>query len=217
VNIYVVTEGNTEKIVYNKWIPQINDSLTPADSIFEITDNNFYIVSGRGYPQYFDTVENAIQDVNDNEEFDRLVICIDSENMTLQEKRDEVESFVHSFPCRVDTKIIIQHFCFEAWALGNKQVVRTRPRSTVLEAYKAIYNVRAHDPEDLPDHSRKSLSRVEFAKKYLNEAFLDKYRKAYRKSNPEPIQNKKYFQQLNSRFDKTGHIASFSEFISAFS
>jgi hypothetical protein len=94
VNIYVVTEGKVESIVYRYWIPFVNPCLSQVDDFTKMRENNFYIVSGMGYPDYLDIIENAILDINNMRKFDRLVISIDSENMTRQEKYDEIGAFV---------------------------------------------------------------------------------------------------------------------------
>src|SRR5262245_58688133 len=122
MNIYVVVEGRVvEKAVYTVWIPEINNALVPAALPADVVgDNRFIILSGNGYPQYFDTIRAALEDVASSNTFQRLVICIDSEDMTLEEKRAEVIAFVEGTEYRhVDYRVVVQHFCFETWALGN--------------------------------------------------------------------------------------------------
>jgi len=53
VNIYVVTEGESEAIVYRHWIPLINEKLKALDNISDISANGFYIISGKGFPYYY--------------------------------------------------------------------------------------------------------------------------------------------------------------------
>ncbi len=38
MNVYVVTEGKTESIVYKSWIPLVNPMLSPVNYITEVTD-----------------------------------------------------------------------------------------------------------------------------------------------------------------------------------
>src|SRR6266853_4222052 len=113
MNVYVVVEGRvSEKAVYTAWIPLINNALTVAPYIDDVVDNNFFVVSGNGYPQYFDTIGRALDDVATGNTFDRLVICIDSEDMTLAEKYAEVVNVVQgSGYGYLDYRVVVQHFC----------------------------------------------------------------------------------------------------------
>ncbi len=85
MNVYVVVEGKGDRIVYRSWIPLVNPDLRSVDSISEVTRDNFYIVSGMGYPHYFEIIDNAISDVNSPGSFDRLVVSVDSEDMNCEE------------------------------------------------------------------------------------------------------------------------------------
>ena len=139
MNIYIVTEGDAEEKIYKRWIPFVNPALSPVDQIKNVTNNHFFIVSGKGYPQYFDMVENGIDDVNQLTVFDRLVISVDSEEMTKAEKHAEVLGVISNMQCRVEVRIIIQHFCFESWGLGNRRIIRINPQTPRLRMYKALY------------------------------------------------------------------------------
>ena len=115
MNVYVVVEGRVvEKAAYRVWIPQVNNALTYAALPPDVVgDNRFLIVSGNGYPQYFEVIRRALEDVAADNTFQRLVICIDSEDMTLAEKRTEVEQFIQETEyAYVDYRIVVQHFCF---------------------------------------------------------------------------------------------------------
>ena len=217
MNIYVVTEGKVESIVYRYWIPFVNPCLSQVDDFTKVYGNNFYIVSGMGYPDYLDIIENAILDINNMRKFDRLVISIDSENMTRQEKYDEIGAFVLHKPCTAEIRIVVQHFCFEAWALGNRRIVRPHPTSSRLREYKQLFDVRSRDPELLPHKLDENLNRAQFAEKYLRLALNDKFRNlTYTKNNPQAVVHDKYFAQVKNRLRDTGHIASFDDFLRAF-
>src|SRR6266446_1602995 len=167
MNIYLVTEGKVESIVYRNWIPFVNPYLPEVGDFIKVHENNFYIVSGMGYPDYLDIIENAILDINNSGKFDRLVISVDSENMTKQEKYDEINAFVLHKPCVAEIRIVVQHFCFEAWALGNRRIVRPHPTSSRLREYKQLFDVRSRDPEFLPHKPDENLNRAQFAEKSL--------------------------------------------------
>ena len=218
MNIYIVTEGITESIVYKKWIPQINPALSAVSTISDVDQNKFFIVSSMGYPFYFETIANAIEDVNHLKKFDRLVITIDSEEMSRIQKYDEVADFVRSHPCRFNPRIVVQHFCFETWALGNRKIISPVPENRRLRQYKKFFDVRQFDPELLPALPEEEMNRAQFAEKYLRLALNDRYPTlTYSKANPKALLHTTYLEQVRLRATKTNHIDSFHEFLRAFS
>jgi hypothetical protein len=218
MNILIVVEGEvSEKKVYRHWVPLVNPELSYADHVSMIEKDNFSIISGGGYPQYFEVISSAIEDVNFYHNIDRLVISIDSEELSYEEKLNEINSFLYSYRCRTETRIIIQHFCLETWALGNRIIIRPNPQSQKLIQYKRFYNVRSSDPEGLPPYELEELNRAQFSFQYLRRALNDKYRNlSYSKRNPGALLHNSYFQRVKERLEQTGHIASFQSFLSAF-
>ncbi|MBN1931651.1 MAG: hypothetical protein JW786_08605 [Desulfobacterales bacterium] len=218
MNIHVVLEGEQAcKKVYKCWIPLVNPNLTYVEHISQIIDNNFSITIGGGYPQYLDVIHGAIQDVNSYDNIDRLVIAVDSEEFTYDEKYQEISEYVSQFECAPEIVILIQHFCMETWALGNRVIFRPNPQDIKLLEYRRYYNVRVNDPELLPSYSRDDLNRSQFAYMYLRRALHDKYRNlSYTKSNPAAVLHRKYFDRIKERLEQTGHIPSFRHFLAAF-
>lgn len=217
MNVYVVTEGIAEQKVYVEWIPLINDRLVQVTDLDQVVQDTFYLVSGNGYPSYFEMISNAIEDVNRYTAFSRLVVSVDSEDMTREEKLAEVEEFVSDKGCRVEVVIVVQHFCFEAWALGNRKIVRPNTQSVRLKRFRQIHDVRTRDPELLPPLDEDELTRAQFAAKYLRAALNDKHRNlTYTKKDPAALKNPKYLEQLRLRLQETGHIRSFEDFLNAF-
>ena len=114
MNIYVVVEGRVvEKIVYTHWVPYVNSALSCVPALADVVDNHFIVVSGGGYPNYLRVIEDAVQDMKDNLNFQRLVIAVDSEEMTYEEKHKEIDDFVQSLNPTFDYRIVVQHFCFK--------------------------------------------------------------------------------------------------------
>jgi len=218
MNIYVIVEGEVgEKKVYDKWINYLNPDLSPVNYLDEIDNNNYLIMAGMGFPQYYGMIEAAILDVNDNIKIDRLVIAVDSEENSYEEKLKEIKEKIESQGCRTEIKIIIQHFCFETWGLGNKKAGPRNPKTKKLREYKEYFNVLDKDPELMPAYPEESISRVVFAEKYLRRMLNDKFRNlTYSKSNPEALLSPKYYEEIKKRFETTGHISSFSDFLEAF-
>ncbi len=219
MNVYVVVEGRVvEKAVYTVWIPEVNRTLTPVAYITDVVENNFLIVSGNGYPGYFNIIQAAFEDVANSARFDRLVVSVDSEDMTLEAKRAEVTAFIHALAhTHIDWRLVIQHFCFETWALGNRVIGSRNPKDARLRKYKQLYNVVTHDPENLPALAEENLNRSQFAEKYLRLTLNDKNKNlTYSKRNPKVVAHPKYYAQVRRRTTETVHIQSFRAFIDAF-
>jgi hypothetical protein len=217
MNVYVVVEGKAEKIIYKSWIPLVNPALKSVDRISDVNSGSFHVVSGHGYPFYLEVIDNALSDVNHLRVFDRLVISVDSEEMTREEKLSEILEYLDGKQCIAEVKIVIQHFCLETWALGNRRVVRRQPASQRLRRYKGFFDVRIRDPELLPAYPGEDLNRAQFAAKYLSAVLNDRNdRITYSKHTPRFISHCKYFDQVRLRLRDTGHIASFESFLDAF-
>lgn len=218
MNIHIILEGDSAaKEIYKHWIPLVNENLSYVDHISKIIDNNFSIVAGGGYPEYKPTILAGIADVNNYNNIDRLVIAVDSEEMSFKEKYDEITEHLSETPCNSEIKIIIQHFCFEAWALGNTYIISHRTQDRQLIEYKRFYNVKINDPELLPAYSKDELNRAQFAYKYLRKALSNKYRTySYSKRDAGPVLHEKYFKRINERLEKTKHMQSFNYFLEAF-
>lgn len=217
MNVYLVVEGKGEKKVYAHWVPLVNPNLSVVDSLEEVQHNNLIIFSGGGYPNYLEVVEAGVEDVVGNEKLDRLVIAIDSEEMSYEEKRREIEKVVDASGKNLDYKIIVQHFCLETWALGNKVIVSRNPKNLQLQQYRNHFDILNRDPELLPDYPIEDLSRSQFAARYLTKLLNEKYKAlTYKKGNPKPLLHDMYFKRVKMRLETTGHIASFEDFLTAF-
>ncbi len=219
MNIHVVVEGISEKKVYPLWIPYVNPTLIYVDDIFTIKKNNFSVITGGGYPHYKTVIYNAIEDVNQVGNIDRLIISIDSEEMSRKDKFNEISNYINTDcnQCNAEIKIIIQHFCFETWALGNLRIAPRQPQDATLICYKKTFDVLIEDPELLPCYPPKELNRSQFAYSYLKLLIKDKYKRLiYSKTHPKPLMNNQYFQQIKNRMGNTGHIESFKDFLISF-
>ncbi|MBI1910791.1 MAG: hypothetical protein HYS21_02200 [Deltaproteobacteria bacterium] len=218
MNIYIIFEGeNGIKKLYIDWIQLINPVLNYVSDISQIDNNNFYIIAGMGYPFYLEMISAGIEDVKNNKKFNRLVIIVDSEGMSFEEKKLEIQSEIDKNGYVFDYHIVVQHFCFETWALGNRRIFRGKIKNPKLREYKRIYDVLNNDPELLPDLKDGDINRAQFAYKYLRLILQEKFRNlTYTKSNPGPVNHPTYFSEIKKRFDETGHTASFEHFLNAF-
>jgi hypothetical protein len=227
MNVYVVVEGEkTEKLVYASWIPKLNPNLSQVQRMEDAKSNNFLIEAGFGFPHLLDVTAAAMENIatyqpNGFSLYDRLVVVVDSEDNTLEEKHKEIGDFIDDMCVtknwKIEYRIVVQHFCFEAWALGNRNLLRGNITNQILHQYVKDYNVSKRNPELLPPRSTEELNRAQFAFKYLKLLFNEKYPKlGYSKSNPGPVCHDNYFNQLKARREDVGHIASFGQLLTAF-
>ena len=200
MNIYIVVEGaSTEVKVYRNWIPLVNPSLVEVYDIDDVVADNYYLISGGGYPNLFRVIKNAVEDIRLNPQFSRLVVSIDSEENTFEEKNTEINDYIQGLNPTTEYRIIVQHFCFEAWALGNRKFGPSKPKNAELKAYKALHDVMLHDPELLPALPSEELNRAQFAAKYLKLAISDKAGHiTYSKGKPDVVAHPSYFEQLRA-------------------
>ena len=218
MNFYMVVEGKVvEKSVYKVWVPEIRSDITYVDHPSKLRDNNFAIVSGNGYPNYFDTIRDAIIDVSSIVVPTRLIVCIDSEDMTLIDKHHEIDSFINDIGQPIDYRVVVQHFCFETWALGNRRIAARNPKNPRLQQFRRLHDVLKLDPENMPGLTSEGLNRSQLAATYLQLTLNDKNKRlTYSKSNPHVVAHSKYFKALKSRRSDTSHIKSFDAFLAAF-
>jgi hypothetical protein len=216
---YLVVEGKCgESIIYPQWISYVNEQLVQKFCIDDMVDNSYYLISGNGFPYYYQIIDNAIEDINVSGKFDCLVIAVDSEDYSCSDKYNDILTYVGNKLVSAQLKIIVQHPCIEAWALGNRVVLRRNPEDEMVREFLKFYNVRKSDPELLPGYPKKELNRAQFAFLYLKHILVDRYpRLTYTKSNPKALLHIKYFEQLKKRFNETAHIKSFDMFLQAFS
>lgn len=217
MKIIVLVEGN-EKKIFKHWIPYVNPNLsyiTGAD-ITKLVRNSFLIVLVGGHSKYEDFIKNAVEDINNHGAIDRFVVCVASEDLTYDEKYEEINLITQKYPSNAETHIVIQHFCFETWALGNKRVFSRNPQDPIFRKYKMVYNVFFDDPEEMPEYSEEDLNRSQFAYKYLKKMLNEKNIR-YTKSLPgSDLIGTSYFNEILLRYRATNHIEKFRYFIRAF-
>lgn len=218
MNYYIVVEGATEKKVYAKWIPLMNPSLKQIHSLGDANQDDFIIFDGGGYPSILGMIDDGIADlVNLGNDY-RLVVIIDSEEMSRQAKYNEIDAYIKgkTVGVSIDYRIVVQHFCFETWALGNRKIVSSNPSNPELVQYLRHFHVRQNDPELLTVIPIEDLTRARFAEKYLRKLLHQKFRQTYTKRNPVTVTHLHYFTELKNRLRDTGHINSFNELLATF-
>lgn len=88
MNVYILVEGKrTEKKVYPAWLSILTPHLKKVDIVGDVSDDNYYLISGEGYPSLLSHLKNAIEEVNEISKFRYLVLCLDAEEMPTLEDR----------------------------------------------------------------------------------------------------------------------------------
>jgi hypothetical protein len=213
VNLYFFVEGKrTEPKVYRSWIGQVFPQLTEVKIIEEVRSDNFLIVSGFGYPQCLNRIDEVLEDINRHGAIDHLFVCIDAEEDPAEVKFLEIEQRLAGKTPATSCHAIIHDCCIETWFLGNNRMMRRNPQSVRLRDWKAFYDVSVNCPELMQSYSGYRI-RAHFHIDYLKEMLGEK-RLTYTKQHPGVIQEAHYLQALANRHEKTGHIQSFGQLLS---
>ena len=210
MNIYFLVEGKrSERKVYPKWLSYLLPEYKRVDTPEEAEHNSFYLVSGEGYPSIMHHFQNAIIDVNKVGKYDYLVVCIDVEETSIEERKALFYSKAHLLHgCKL--KVITQNPCFESWMLGNRTIFKRNPQSAELKRYIEHYDVSLLDTELMPaiDPER---TKAQFHASYLQNIFQERGI-SYTKHSPGEVAEPYYLNELEKRAVETGHIATFQDF-----
>lgn len=215
-NIYLLVEGRrTEKKIYPKWIKHLLPDMIEVKSPFDIEDNNFYIFNGNGYPSILhDHLKNSLSDIIQIGRFDYFILCLDVDELTVEERLNEVNSFVENEKIAFggcEFRVILQNRCFETWFLGNKKVFKSNPNDVELVECIKFYNVKDYDPELMPN-SGDFQTTAQFHEFYLRK-ILNERKIRYTKKNPVEVGEKYYLNLLIERFSQDGHLMTFGYFL----
>jgi hypothetical protein len=216
MNIYFLVEGrSTEKKLYTAWLNYLIPELQRVNFYDQIAQNNYVIISGNGYPSILDEgIPNAIDKIQEVPKYNYLVICLDADEDTVEEREKYVNDFIKeniAIPASLEIVIIIQNRCIETWLLGNRKIFNYRqPLQRLLADYVQYYDVSQNDPELMGKFKQKN--HADFHLVYLQEIFRAK-NLSYSKKFPGETQEEYYLQQLIKRIDETEHLKTFQKFI----
>jgi hypothetical protein len=207
MNFYFVFEGKTESIVYKGWLSVLLPQLTEVDCFDAIGRDNYYWESNMGYPNYYNVVANAIQEINEVPKYDYLVLCIDADNLTIAEKQqeahieiakklaDEKKNYTYqALPNNCQFVVIVQQVCIETWFLGNRKFFVRNPQTELLRKYIEYFDVSIHNPEDLANEFVQNdegthqifgySTKAKFHESYLRELFKEQNLVRTSRANP---------------------------------
>ncbi len=218
MNLYFLVEGRrTEMKLYPRWLryllPHYSRVAVPQD----VTSNSYYLISGAGYPHLLDEeLPNAIQNIIDVGRFEYLILCVDADDVTVEERTQEVEEHLHAckppLPDSTTFKLIVQNRCIETWLLGNRTIVQRHPDSRELRDYIEFHDVRSVDPEQMPPFEGFD-THASFHLSYLQEIFQARGLQ-YGKYNPGHAGDKPYLNEIIKRTeDRPDDLQSFQAFL----
>ncbi|MCA9713768.1 MAG: hypothetical protein KC468_03625 [Myxococcales bacterium] len=216
--LYFVVEGKrTEPALYGAWIPLLLPEYRRVRRIEDAAENTFFIVAGHGYPSYNERILAALEDiVGSDGGFTHLIVCVDSEERSIDERHEELQAVVHEKACPAPIQFIIANCCIETWLLGNMKFVRRNPQSAELRRLLGLYDVTERDPERMPSLDSTFSTRARFHCHYLQHAFKERDL-AFSKRRPGHAASKGYFEQLcrrtESRTDGEPDLASFAKLL----
>jgi hypothetical protein len=203
VNIYFLVEGkSTEKKIYPKWLQYLIPELKRVKYHDEVKNNNYYLISGKGYPSILgDALENAADKICETSKYDYLVICVDADEDLVEDRVRYIREVVRDKEInlgKTKLEVIVQNRCIETWLLGNRNIFHSRqplPQEKLRE-YVKYYDVSQDNPEEMGKYQEKN--HADFHLKYLQEIFRSK-NTAYTKKYPRDAAEKYYLEQLQKR------------------
>ena len=125
--LFLVEGKRTEKKLYKNWIPYIKNQLSFVELFQDITNNNFTIISGNGYPSYFEIIKNAFKDIYYNVNLiDYVFICVDSEQKSYDEKlKQPAEKSVWE-QTRAEPGLVFSGFITKNWNIWFRPDFQTK-------------------------------------------------------------------------------------------
>ncbi len=218
MNLYILVEGRrTESRVYPKWISYLLPHYSRAFSPDAVMRNSYFLISGEGYPRLLDVaLQHSIEDINSCGRYAYFVICIDADEVSVEERRVEVQGRLDRASPPLDSsvtvRIIVQNRSIETWFLGNRNVFSRNPTGRRFREFVQFYDVSGNDPEEMGVMGGYA-THAEFHHDYLREMFRERGI-TYTKRNPGHVADESYLNQLITRVeDCREHLMTFQNFL----
>lgn len=230
MNLYFLVEGFTESDFYSSFVNfYFENKLIRVDKPLDAVSNNYYLIGSGGYPFIYTgskypkdsdaALKNAILDVNSNPIFDYLIICLDADELSIEERKTEFSNHVDKLKnekiilnpyCQF--KLIIQNRCIETWFLGNKKIVKKNPNMEPFISYVNYYNVKEDDPESMGNFNE-NFTHQDFHLQYLRVALREKRLKYDKTYIENTIAKRDYIEQLIKRVnERKKHLKTLYDF-----
>lgn len=222
MNLYFLVEGKeTEPKVYRSWLRHLLPEIQEVQGFQEVSGNNYLLIGARHKsPSFMNRLKASILEVNTNNNYDYLIICIDAEDRTVDETIIEIEEALNhlidenvKLTSRTRIEFVIQNRCIETWFLGNRRIFSRTPQNPELLNYINHFNVFLDDPEEMekPANNEQFGSHAQFHFEYLRLLFSEK-NIVYTKQRPREVEERYYLDQLKRRVAETSHLRSLRNF-----
>lgn len=221
MNYYFLLEDEKSFIkVLPKWLEYMGFMCTRVVDIDAVTEDCYVMQSGQGVTRLitnvlYQTLDTILEKPG---KIDHLVVIIDSEEKTIDERRNEVYHKIDEYctekniTLEFEVKVLVCNHCFESWLLANKKIYPDKEpeKESFFYPFYKHYNVKENDPEKMPVplHMEETTAKYHFH--YLHEALRYK-KERYSKKRPDYVATNTYFKELIDRMDTTEHIQSFKE------
>ncbi len=218
MNVYFLVEGKrTERKVYPRWLSLLIPNLEFVNFFQDVVSNNYKIFSGDGFPHLLHKhLKASVEDVNKDGNYDYFVICLDSDDCSVDERINEVNGFLIEnnieLNDNIEFRIIVQNKCIESWLLGNSNIFKNNPGDPELVKVINFYDVSKNDPEIMEKPDTFGGSTSDFHYNYLKKMLSERHI-SYTKKNPRDVVEKHYLDELIKRSKETNHIKSFTNFL----
>lgn len=222
MNFYMLVEGKlTEKLVYPKLLKHYKPEYERVFHLPDIKNNNYYIQSGFGVPNFYDKILPSIEDINEHnlkctQKIDCFVACLDADFLgSVEDTNDRLERELlkaaqQGASLGIKDVFIIQNKCIETWFLGNSLAFPMENYTDKFKPYARHYNVSTNDPEYMDSADSRSIGN--YTKDYLR-SMLNESEKSYSVSNVSAVTQPEYIKEMDKRCKVTGHINSFNSFL----
>lgn len=218
MNLYFLVEGrHTERKLYPHWLAHLMPHFVQVPHANDVSRNSYFLFSGQGQPHLLDrALPNAIKEINEIGRFDFLILCIDAEESTVDNLKNEVSARLEEQNEKLSTstsfRLIVQNRCVETWLLGNRKMFPRNPSDNELRKYIDFYNVREKDPERLGVFSGFS-THASFHLAYLQAIFQER-NEQYGKKNIGVAADKVFLEELIQRIkDFPDHLPTLQVFL----
>lgn len=215
MNLYFLVEGKrTEMRILPEWLKHFLPHYSRIKNPYDASHNNYYLISGYGYPSILEYIEDAITEINEIDRFDYFFICIDADEFSIEERKEEVVDWITNQKLHLqfcELKIIVQNRCIETWLLGNTKVYPRQPDNPIFIKYAGFYNVAQNDPELMGVYEG-FRNHASFHESYLKLMLLERNIR-YSKQHPRGVTDVSYLEELVQRCKTNLHLASFRIFV----
>lgn len=219
MNYYFLLEDEKSFIkVLPKWLVHMGFPCTRVADVKDVVENNYVMQSGQGVTQLITcALYRTLDTILDNEGvIDVLIVIVDAEELSVEERRQQVESKIEEYnrfdELRIEIKVIVCNHCFESWLLSNREIypIISPPKDNFFYPYYSHYNISELDPEYMPVPMDVNETTARYHFHYLHEAFRYNHIR-YSKNKPEYVANEDYFSSIVLRMRQSTHIQTFKE------